>query len=135
MIYLYSSNDSEPYNSFLLSEKDFDNSDILCNYDELKDRLKGIKSLEKRPLKENWKPMEIQFYSKSKSRKVPDLSNVNETRTPVFSDKAREVLGEILEENGEFLEMYCIDDGKTYYTYNVLTYVDILDDEKTTNNS
>lgn len=130
MIYLYRTDSSTPYNDFLLSEKDFDNSDILCNFDERKERLKGIRPLEKRSLKENWKPMEIQFSSKSKSRKVPDLSRIHETKTPVFSDKARNVLGEILDENGEFLEMYCIDDGKTYYTYNVLTYVDILDDEK-----
>ena len=137
MIYILDANTIRPANSFLvLNDNDFDKFRILGRELTLYKRVNRIPPfdvdpLKKMPIKDIWKPVEVELVSKAKNSKIRDITKVLQARSFVFSDKAREVLGDMLEENGEFLEIHCVDDGKTYYLYNVLTYVDILDHEKT----
>lgn len=129
MIYYYRIESDRPYNDFLLTNKEFYNDFYQNHY------YKYLKKLNIHNNRESLKnilnhTLEIEFSSKSKSRKVSDLSEVNYINMPVFSDKALNILGELLERNGEFIKTKCIDDDKIYYAYNTLTHFDILDLEK-----
>ncbi len=127
MIYKFLTISSAPYNCFHVDEKYWKQSDLLSDHKIYLSTIQSDNPYLGRSFKENWKTLKIELRSTSKSRKIPDITDLYEARCPVFSEKAMDVLGDLLNDNGEFLELKCIDDKKTYYAYNVLTYIDIID--------
>jgi hypothetical protein len=130
MIYFLSTRSSPPYNGFLVLPEYWEQAKKLYDSKKYLEIINSENPFSGNSLKENWEPLKVELKSKSKSRKIGDISEVHIARCPVFSEKARNILGDFLNENGEFLEIECIDNGKIYYLYNVLTYLDIIDDEK-----
>jgi hypothetical protein len=132
MIYGFYSSPDTRYNEFLVYEKDKEKAyNQLYNREKYFDFNFKVEPGKWFSLKKTWEPFKVEFASKGKTVKLMDISSISGLSTPVFSEKAREILGDYLNENGEFLEIICVDDGKTYYAYNVLTYVDIIEENKT----
>lgn len=78
------------------------------------------------PIGASWSPVKVEVLVDDlhKNRPPSDFPSLA-TDVPVFSQRAAEALGDLLEGNGELLPLDC-DEG-VYYAYNVTHVVDALD--------
>lgn len=76
-------------------------------------------------LVKSWLPLNVS-YNVDESRRLSESDFPSLlTHVPVFSQRAVDVLGTLLTENGELLPLNC--HGKNYFAYNVTNLVDALD--------
>ena len=101
--------DSDTYDSLLPSNpKDWSAFDLLIG----------------KSLAEQWLPVNVQRMKSGKSGDFPSLAN----HVPVFSIRALQVLGPLLEDSIEALPLAC--KGHSFYAINVLKVLDCLDKDK-----
>jgi hypothetical protein len=82
------------------------------------------------PIGDNWFPIKVKADETSYSHipgDYPYLHGFCYAFTPVFNQKASDVLADLLEGNGELLPLVC-DFGK-YYAFNITREVEALDEE------
>lgn len=127
MLYLLYVDPWKQNNSFLSKYEYYPQIDELTKM--YYETIKSENPYKERSLKENWKVVETELYKKYKLNKIRDFTKLTPDQLPVFSEKAMDILGEFLNENGEFLPFYCIDYDKTYYIYHVQTFIDIIDEK------
>lgn len=77
-------------------------------------------------LSDLWITPNVKFAYKLKSRKMGNFPSLGLCH-PVFDKKAKEILFDILEPNGEMLSLNC--EGETYYIFNIITVSNALDKE------
>jgi hypothetical protein len=87
---------------------------------------------DRQPIRDSWFPIKVVESKNSHSHIPGDYPHLHGFSgfllTPVFSQKASEVLDDLLEGNGELLPLFC--DFAQYYAFNVTREVEALDEER-----
>lgn len=92
---------------------------------------KFLDGFEGEPMAASWRPVQMKVLRKTKSdwdRKLGDFSPLTGGNA-AFSERAVNVLGRVLTDNGELLPLKC-DEG-SFFVYNVTRFVDALDNANT----
>ncbi len=97
------------------------------NYDRLEEYRTQYDCFQGKAIGDIWQPVEVRDYESTDDFPIGDFPYLHGFGiVPVFSDRAVEVLSDLLQGNGEILPLTC--SIGTYYAFNVTKVVDVLDE-------